>query len=121
MINKREAIELLVWLKNQDINVCDTADGRVFMSNSTTSKKYTEDELFDKYADHQLDRIGDIMLLTTYMKGFNDELNETPSNYHTDSLISRAYNLGRQDAIVGDDVSSIDLQGNEEILRRIKQ
>ena len=35
-------------------------------------------------------------------------------------LMLRAYNLGRIDAILGDDMSSVDYQTNEIILNKIK-
>ena len=59
-------------------------------------------------------------LLDIYLLGFNDELSTLPEVDHHDELKNKAYNLGRLHAIVGDDVSSIDLQSNEYILRQIK-
>ena len=61
----------------------------------------------------------DKVLLETYMWGFNDELDGIERMWNPNPLIMRAYNLGREDAIVGDDVSSSDSQTNEEILNRI--
>lgn len=58
-------------------------------------------------------------LLEMYMCGFNDELDgklKTLNNH----LFLKAYNLGRMDAIIGDDVSLSDFQSNEEILKKIK-
>jgi hypothetical protein len=60
-------------------------------------------------------------LLKIYMQGFNDELNSKTSANQYDDLKQRAYNLGRIDAIAGDDVSSVDLQSKEEILDKIRK
>lgn len=60
-------------------------------------------------------------LLEVYIQGFNDELNGD-SGYTemvSDPLTLRAYNLGRADAIIGDDISYHDKQTNKEILSKI--
>lgn len=62
----------------------------------------------------------DKMLLETYMLGFKDELDGKIEMSFPNPLMSRAYNLGRRDAIVGDDVRSVDYQTNEQILNRIR-
>lgn len=62
----------------------------------------------------------DEVLLTIYMWGFNDELRGENRVIPTSLLATRAYEIGRTDALVGDDVRSVDLQTNEEILNRIK-
>jgi hypothetical protein len=62
----------------------------------------------------------DKILLETYMRGFNDELDGRTEMWNPNPLLLRAYNLGRQDAVVGDDVRSADYQTNEEILTRIR-
>lgn len=62
----------------------------------------------------------DKLLLETYMWGFNDELDGRTKIWNPNPLLLRAYNLGRQDAIIGDDVRSVDYQTNEEILNRIR-
>ena len=62
----------------------------------------------------------DKILLETYMCGFNDELDGSTKMWNQNPLLLRAYNLGRGDAIVGDDVRNVDYQTNEEILNRIK-
>lgn len=61
----------------------------------------------------------DKIILETYMWGFNDELDGKTKMWNPTPLLLRAYNLGRVDAIAGDDISSVDLQTNEEILKRI--
>jgi hypothetical protein len=58
----------------------------------------------------------DKLLLQVYNQGFSDELDNI-DNY---TVITIAYNLGRLDAQVGDDVGSVDYQTDEEILKRIK-
>jgi len=62
----------------------------------------------------------DKILLETYMWGFNDELDGRTEMWNPNPLLLRAYKLGRQDGIVGDDVRSTDYQSNEEILNRIR-
>lgn len=59
-------------------------------------------------------------LLTIYMWGFNDGLRGQNRVIPTNLLATRAYEIGKTDALIGDDVSSVDLQTNEEILNRIK-
>ena len=61
----------------------------------------------------------DKVLLETYMWGFNDELDGKTELWNPNPLLLRAYKMGRQDAIVGDDVRTVDYQTNEEILNRI--
>jgi len=61
----------------------------------------------------------DNILLETYICGFKDELYGRKKMWNPNPLLLRAYNLGREDAIVGDDVSSLDKQTNEEIIKRI--
>lgn len=62
----------------------------------------------------------DKILLETYMTGFRDELDGRAEVRNPNPLLSRAYNLGREDAIVGDDVRSVDYQTDEQILNRIR-
>lgn len=59
----------------------------------------------------------DNYLLYYYRKGFNDELNGIGN---MSNMELKAYILGRQHALIGDDVSSIDLLTEEEILKQIK-
>lgn len=60
------------------------------------------------------------ILLETYMLGFSDEL-EGDTREFEDSMLMRAYELGRIDAFVGEDVRSIDYQSDEHLLKRIYQ
>ena len=64
--------------------------------------------------------INDKILLETYMLGFSDEL-EGETREFEDSMLMRAYELGRVDAFVGDDVRSVDYQSDEHLLKRIYQ
>ena len=59
-------------------------------------------------------------LLEIYIWGFNDELNGLPVIPLDCDLSKIAYHFGREDAIIGDDVSTSDLQTNEEILNKIR-
>lgn len=60
-------------------------------------------------------------LLEIYMQGFNDELMGELSIVPNNELSKKAYNMGRIDALVGDDVPSVDLRTNNEILEKIKK
>jgi len=62
----------------------------------------------------------DKILLETYMWGFNDELDNRVEMWNPNPLLLKAYKLGRQDALVGDDVRSVDYQTNQQILHRIR-
>lgn len=62
----------------------------------------------------------DKLLLETYMWGFNDELHDRTKMWNPNPLLLRAYNLGRQHAIIGDDIRTVDYQTNEEILNTIR-
>lgn len=60
-------------------------------------------------------------LLGVYMFGFNDELNNSQDRGFESLLERRAYNLGRLDALVGDDVRSVDYKSNAEIINQIRK
>jgi hypothetical protein len=73
--------------------------------------------------------VTDKELLEIYYNGWDNELNTKSKSMHFDNkkkaiyldkLKQRAYDLGRVDAFAGDEVSSIDLQSDEEILKSIK-
>jgi hypothetical protein len=61
----------------------------------------------------------DVVLLQTYMIGFSDELKGETREFQ-DPMLIRAYELGKVDAFVGDDVRSVDYQSDEHLLKRIK-
>jgi len=48
-------------------------------------------------------------LLDVYMWGFNDELEGKQKMWNPNPLLLKAYNLGRDHAIIGDDVRSVKL------------
>ena len=58
-------------------------------------------------------------LIDYYMIGFNDELTGKTRVVHEDLL--KAYKLGADHAILGDDISSFDLLTSEEVLKMIKE
>lgn len=62
----------------------------------------------------------DFLLLEKYMDGFEDELDNKPTIIEENELLMNAYNLGRKDAIIGDDIPNFDNQTEEELLQRIK-
>lgn len=64
----------------------------------------------------------DIRLLEIYMWGFNDELDGVTRDTKGFSDVSLiAYDLGKVDAIVSDEVSGCDLKSSETILEEIKK
>ena len=87
--------------------------------------KHIEDTIanYERYERILLTEVepGDKTILRWYMYGFRDELNGT---YHTmpdHEILLRAYSVGAVDAIAGDDVSSVDYQSEEDILKIIKR
>ncbi len=62
----------------------------------------------------------DAELLVWYMHGWHDEL-DGKTRYVGGSPIDKAYQLGRDHAYVGDEISSTELLTNEQILREIKE
>lgn len=64
--------------------------------------------------------INDKILLETYMLGFSDEL-EGETREFENPILMRAYELGKVDAFVGDDVMSVNYQSDEHLLKRIYQ
>lgn len=60
-------------------------------------------------------------LLEVYMRGWNDcfDDNDNSEEYRDEKRLA-AYKLGWSDSIVGDDVQSLDLQREDEILQRIE-
>jgi hypothetical protein len=69
----------------------------------------------------RVDSVSDEYLLGVYMFGFNDELNNSKDRSFESLLEKRAYNLGRLDALVGDDVRSVDYKSNSEIVNKIRK
>lgn len=73
----------------------------------------------ENYFDKE--RESDEKLLEAYKWGFDDELNGAFREWEFTPLLLRAYEYGKIDAKIGDDVSSCDMQTEEEILKQIKQ
>lgn len=78
-----------------------------------------KNSLFNELSDKQL--------LNTYMQGFNSvispekELKKKPLiSWITNPLLKRAFDIGRIDAEVGDDIMSLNYRTDEEILNVIK-
>lgn len=64
--------------------------------------------------------ITDEQLIEVYMKGFVDSLHDTPPQPFETSLEQKAYQLGRIDALIGDEIEEHDYQTNKEILSQIR-
>jgi len=64
--------------------------------------------------------ITDEQLLAVYMKGFTDSLHDVFPQHLNTSLEQKAYQLGRIDALIGEEIESHDYQTNEEILSQIR-
>ena len=91
--------------------------------------KYGPEGLYDlaerlkRAADEDVsDAMGetDCTILDYYMKGFNDELRGTSVTVPSSYMLERAYRMGAEHAIIGDDDQSLDLFDSEEILKMIK-
>ena len=59
-------------------------------------------------------------LLEIYLVGFHEELWGITAHPYDDELKQHAYSIGSSHAILGDDISSIDLLSNEEIIKIIR-
>lgn len=64
--------------------------------------------------------VDDKTLIDAYLWGFTDELEGIKSTSIKDPLCIKAYRLGHDHAIIGDDVRSADYLTTEEILNMIK-
>jgi hypothetical protein len=60
-------------------------------------------------------------LIEYYLWGFCDELEGIQSITFNEPLANKAYILGRDHAIIGDDVRSVDYLTNQQILAQIKK
>jgi hypothetical protein len=56
-----------------------------------------------------------------YMLGFAEELDGRYDKTNYNGFMQIAYDMGRGDALAGDDIPSLDYQTDEEILARIKK
>lgn len=59
------------------------------------------------------------LLMEWYMKGFNDELKGTSTIMDCSKYLECAYSIGAGDGLVGDEISHLDYQTEEEIIKRI--
>lgn len=66
-------------------------------------------------------KLSDQYLLKVYNQGWYDCFNTVDNSELYKGKKLKAYNLGWLDYISGDDISSVDAQTNEEILKRIKE
>jgi hypothetical protein len=78
-------------------------------------------EVFLSVPNDEITFYDDNTLILWYMHGFRDELWDKKTLTPDSSLIKKAYRLGKDDAIIGDDVMSSDYISNEEILIKIKK
>lgn len=101
----------------------DEYDDKLLLKLLESAKTHTSNIIKEM---HQWEKDGrpmgyeDKELLKIYMDGFNDELNGLRRNQNPNPLLNRAYNLGMEDAMIGDDVSSSDMQSDKEIINRIR-
>jgi hypothetical protein len=104
-------IEILINLVDESISNFKSVAER------TGKKNWTErvDEL-----NELREKLYDDLILSWYMKGFNDELSGTSSIVSDDEILNKAYSSGASDAIIGDDVMSNDYRSGEDILKQIK-
>lgn len=67
----------------------------------------------------QITPVTDDFLLKLYMIGWEDEFKSKRRQLIKEPLYQKAYDLGREHAITGDDLSHIDIMSNEEIIQLI--
>lgn len=69
----------------------------------------------------QANSVSDEELLGYFMQGFEDELYSLDEKTYDTPIKQRAYNLGRFDAVAGDDMPSIDYKSNQDIINQIRK
>lgn len=69
----------------------------------------------------QANSVSDEELLGYFMQGFEDELYSLDEKSYDTPIKQRAYNLGRLDAVAGDDMPSIDYKSNQDIINQIRK
>jgi len=62
----------------------------------------------------------DKQLLRIYTQAFVDELNSRYDEHDREGLSLKSYQLGGSDALLGDELSSVDAMSDEEVLKRIR-
>lgn len=70
--------------------------------------------------ERQAERNADKDLIEYYKLGWSDCSEATQKKMFEDKLLQRAYEIGWLDFIVGDEVSSVDLQSEKDILKTIR-
>jgi len=103
-------IEILINLVDQNINN--------YKSVLERTKRNSWQDKIDELVEIRINLYNDL-ILSWYMKGFKDELSGSSSIVSDDDILNKAYSIGADDAIIGDDVSSSDLKTAEEIIRKI--
>lgn len=58
-------------------------------------------------------------IIGVYHLGFNDELNGVNKEHEYEGIHKTAYKLGKINAFVGDEITKLDYQSEEEILKQI--
>jgi hypothetical protein len=67
-----------------------------------------------------MEKLTDEYLLEIYTTGFEDELGGRLKPPYNNQILIRIYNMGRRDAVIGDDIIPFDNQTTEKIMRQIK-
>jgi hypothetical protein len=70
--------------------------------------------------NNTMEKLTDEYLLEIYTTGFEDELGGRLKPPYNNQILIRIYNMGRRDAVIGDDIIPFDNQTTEKIMRQIK-
>ena len=103
-------LEVLIELIDQDILNYKSVLER-------TGKKNWQDIIDDRLEIRK--ELYNQLILRWYMRGFNDELKGTSTIVSDDKILNKAYSIGAEDAIIGDDIPSRDYRSDDEIIRQI--
>jgi len=103
-------IEILINLVDQDISN--------YKSVLERTKKQTWQDKIDVRLEIRKELYNQL-IMSWYMTGFRDELSGSSSVMPDDKILEKAYSIGAGDAIIGDDVSSVDQKTEDEIIRQI--
>lgn len=118
--------ELWNWFPKEDIKRLEEHGYMIHIYHTNDIKFYKNHWLISQensvlHSKVRLHELEDILLLEAYMLGWNNELyGKTRLKVYDDELMQRAYDLGVVDAIIGDEVSSVDMKTNDELLTLIK-
>lgn len=64
--------------------------------------------------------VTDNEILEAYMLGWTTAYGQVAKKVYNNPILTKAFELGYWDYVFGDDISTLDLQGDEQILKRIK-